>query len=110
MFSAGTPKTAGATPALPNDSPACIHWSEPEFSALKFMLFLKWFASRTVRHAWQAANHVEKIVHHQQDLLSPEAIRAVNADLADLRSTCRAGDKGAIRVSLAKLEKSANKH
>ena len=74
------------------------------------MLFLKWFASRTVRHAWQAANHVEKILHHQNDLLSAESINAVKADIADLRNTCRAGDKGAIRVSLAKLEKSANKH
>ncbi len=74
------------------------------------MLFLKWFASRTVRHAWQAANHVEKILHHQHDLLSAESINAVKADISDLRSTCRAGDKGAIRVSLAKLEKSSNKH
>ena len=74
------------------------------------MLFLKWFVSRTVRHAWQAANHVEKILYHQRDLLSAESMAALRADLADLRNICRAGDKGAIRVSLAKLEKSANKH
>jgi len=73
------------------------------------MLFLKWFASRTVRHAWQAANHVEKILQHQRDLLSPEAIAAVQVDIDSVRVTCKTGDKKAIADALAKLEKSANK-
>jgi signal peptidase I len=74
------------------------------------MLFLKWFTSRTVRHAWQAANHVEKILNHQRDLLSPEAVATVQADVEDLRAKSRAGEKAAIQASLAKLEKTANKH
>src|SRR5512138_2509435 len=73
------------------------------------MLFLKWFTSRTVRHAWQAAHHVEKILRHQSDLLSNEAVAAVQADVDNVRTTCRAGDKAAVTASLAALEKTANK-
>jgi signal peptidase I len=73
------------------------------------MLFLKWFMSRSVRHAWQAANHVEKILRHQSDLLTPEAIGAVQSDTDALRTVSRTGDKAAIKAALAKLEKSANK-
>ena len=73
------------------------------------MLFLKWYTSRTVRHAWQAANHVHKIVQHQRDLLSPEALTAVRTDIDNVRVACRTGDKKGIGDSLARLEKSANK-
>jgi signal peptidase I len=73
------------------------------------MLFVKWFTSGTVRHAWQAANHVEKIVHHQRDLLSAEAVAAVQTDIDELRAACRAGDKATIQKALAAVEKSANK-
>ena len=73
------------------------------------MLFLKWFTSRTVRHAWQGANHIEKILHHQRDLLSADAIAAVQSDINNVRAKCRAGDKAAVTDALAKLEKSANK-
>src|SRR4051794_30038454 len=73
------------------------------------MLFLKWFTSRTVRHAWQGANHIEKILHHQRDLLSADAIAAVQSDIDNLRAESRAGDKAAVGKALAALEKSANK-
>jgi signal peptidase I len=73
------------------------------------MLFLKWFTSRTVRHAWQAANHVHKIVQHQRDLLSAEALNAVRTDIENVRVACRTGNKQSVGDSLAKLEKSANK-
>jgi signal peptidase I len=73
------------------------------------MLFLKWFTSRAVRHAWQAAKHVEKILQHQRDLLSTEAVGIVQGDVDNLRQTCRTGDKATIKESLARLEKSANK-
>ena len=74
------------------------------------MLFLNWFTSRSVRHAWQAANHVEKILHHQRDLLAPPAVEAVQAGINDLRGVCRHGDQGSVRVSLGKLEEIANEH
>ncbi len=74
------------------------------------MLFLNWFTSRSVRHAWQAANHVEKILHHQRDLLAPPAVEAVQAGINDLRGVCRHGDQGSVRVSLGKLEEIANEN
>lgn len=74
------------------------------------MLFLKWFTSRTARHAWHAANHIEKILHHQRDLLSPSSISAVETAVRDLRHTARNGNKSAVEVSLGKLEKTANEH
>lgn len=73
------------------------------------MLFVKWFTSGTVRHGWQAANHVEKILRHQRDLLTPEAVAAVQGDINELRGKCRAGDKKEIEKSLAVLEKTAIK-
>jgi len=87
----------------------CIHLGEPEWFALKSMLFLKWFTSRTVRHAWQAASHVHKIVQHQRDLLSPDALAPVEGDIENVRAACRTGNKQSVGESLAKLEKSANK-
>ncbi len=73
------------------------------------MLFLKWFTSGAVRHAWQAARHVEKILQHQRDLLTPEAVSLVQTDIDGLSKLCREGDKKAITDSLARLEKTANK-
>jgi len=73
------------------------------------MLFLKWFTSGAVRHAWQAARHVEKILQHQRDLLSPEAVNLVQADIDTLSKHCREGEKKSIIDSLARLEKTANK-
>lgn len=73
------------------------------------MLFLKWFASRTVRHAWQAAKHVEKTLQHQRDLLPADGVALVQADIDNVRAACRTGSKADIKDSLVRLEKSANK-
>jgi signal peptidase I len=74
------------------------------------MLFVKWFTSSTIRHAWQAANHVEKILRHQSDLLKPEAVAAVQADVDAVRASCRSGGKEDVQKSLSALEKTANKY
>jgi signal peptidase I len=87
---------------------ACIHCNEPELFA-RIMLFVKWFTSRTVRHAWQAAKHVEKILQHQRDLLSSEAVALVQADIENVRSACQTGNKAGVTNALGTLEKTANK-
>ena len=74
------------------------------------MLFLNWFTSRSVRHAWQAANHVEKILHHQRDLLAPPAIAAMQGGINDLRDVCREGNQDGVRVALGQLETLANEN
>ena len=73
------------------------------------MLILKWFASSTVRHAWQAAKHVGKILDHQRDLLTPEAVASVTGAVEGTLAACRTGDKAAITATLERLEKDANK-
>lgn len=70
---------------------------------------LKWFLSRNVRRAHHAAKHVHKLVQHQRDLLSAEAIAAVNADIEKVHQSCATGAKADITKSLSDLEKSANK-
>jgi signal peptidase I len=69
----------------------------------------KWFISRPVRQAHHAARHVQKLVHHQRDLLKPEGISAVEADVAAVDAACATGEKAKIGEALAKLEKSVNK-
>jgi len=73
------------------------------------MLFLKWFTSGSVRHAWQAARHVEKILQQQRDILSADAVAAVQGDVDVLSNRCKEGDKKAVTDALARLEKTANK-
>jgi signal peptidase I len=70
---------------------------------------LKWFASRTVRRAHHAARHVHKLVQHQRDLLSADAIAAVNADIEKVHGTCATGTKAEITKSVSDLEKTTNK-
>lgn len=72
-------------------------------------LLLKWFFSRTVRHALQMRKHVWKILQHQRDILSPQAIEAVTKSLEDLRRTCATGDKTAVQAGMDEVEKVANK-
>jgi len=69
----------------------------------------KWFFSRTVRQAHHAAKHVRKIVDHQRDLLSQQAIDAVCGDVAEVERVAATGSKDQIGDALGKLEKSANK-
>ena len=72
-------------------------------------MILKWLFSRTVRHALQMRKHVWKLLQHQRDILSPQAIEAVNKGMDALRATCAAGDKAAVQAGMDELEKVANK-
>jgi signal peptidase I len=69
----------------------------------------KWFISRTVRQANHAARHVQKLVHHQRDVLSAEAVTTVNAEIAELKRTTATGSSKEIHDGIVKLEKTANK-
>ena len=71
---------------------------------------LNWFVSRTVRHAGQMRKHVEKILNAQRDLLSPQAIDAVEQATRRLREKCAATtDRKALQEEMGNLEKVANK-
>lgn len=71
---------------------------------------LNWFISQTVRHAGQMRKHVAKILNAQRDLLSPQAIDAVEEAMRRLREKCYAtSDKKALQEEMGNLEKVANK-
>lgn len=71
---------------------------------------LNWFYSRTVRHAERMRKHVHKIVAAQRDLLTPQAVSAVEASLQDLRkAVLNNGSKQTLRDQMANVEKTANK-
>lgn len=53
--------------------------------------------------------HVHKILSAQSDLLSEQAIAAVQKAMEALRETCATGDKKAVRASMTSLETAANK-
>jgi signal peptidase I len=72
-------------------------------------LGLRWFLSRTIRHALQMRKHVWKLVSAQRDVLSPQAVGAMQGAMDSLRSTCREGDTKAVVAGMDELEKVANK-
>jgi signal peptidase I len=68
-----------------------------------------WFLSKTVRHAGAMRKHVQKILNHQRDVLSPQAIAAVQGSLADLqRAIVDTPQKEALEQQMDKLEKAVN--
>lgn len=69
----------------------------------------KWFVSRTVRQAHHLSRHVHKLAQHQRDILSPEAVSAINAEVKAVDAVCASGSPAQIRESISKLEKTATK-
>lgn len=72
-------------------------------------MILKWFASKTVRKALATHKHVWKLLSHQRDILSANAISEVESAMGQLKSTAGQGDKAAIQKQMDALEKAANK-
>src|SRR5262249_19676151 len=68
-----------------------------------------WFLSKTVRHASAMRKHVQKILNHQRDILSPQAITAVEGSLAELqRAIVETPQKDALEQQMEKLEQAVN--
>ena len=73
-------------------------------------LILQWFLSGTVRQACDLRKHVLNLAAAQRDLLSAEAVSAIEAACARLRATLGArADKAAILADMTDLETVANK-
>ncbi len=73
-------------------------------------MILQWFLSKTVRQATAMRKHVQKLLHHQRDILSPQAIEAVQAAIEDCRkAVAEKSDKAALEKQMEHLEKQANK-
>jgi signal peptidase I len=71
---------------------------------------LRWFTSKTVRAACVMKKHVQKMVNAQRDILSPQAIGAVEAAVGEINQAVRGGaDNEALKKQMANLEDVANK-
>ena len=73
-------------------------------------VIVRWFTCQAVRHAIAMRKHVQKLVHHQRDILSPQALEAIRGPIADLDNGIHAGlDKPGLEKLMEKLENAANK-
>ena len=71
---------------------------------------LRWFFSSSVRLAADMRKHVQKLLNAQRDLLSPQAVSAVEAALLDLKTALdENADDAALQKQMEALEKTANK-
>ncbi len=52
---------------------------------------LRWFTSRSVRVACDMSKHVRKILDAQRDILSPQAVAAVETALREIAVPSRRG-------------------
>ncbi len=60
-------------------------------------MMLRWFLSKSVRQATAMRKHVLKILNHQRDILTPQAVEAVQAAMASCREAVAEGaDKAAL--------------
>ena len=71
---------------------------------------LRWFLSGTVRQASELASHVEKLFRAQRDILSVQAVAALDTALGKMK-TAIASDSSSevLRKEMSDLETSANK-
>ena len=74
------------------------------------LLNLRWFTSKTVRHAAAMRKHVHRILCAQRDLLSPQAVQAVTTSLDELNQAIhRDTEKAELLKHMEKLEDAASK-
>lgn len=75
------------------------------------MFILRWFLSRSVRHAVDLGRQIRRLLRAQRDLLQPEAIRKVQQAGEELRGVIRSeSDTAAITQAMARAEEMANRH
>jgi len=70
----------------------------------------RWFLSRQVRQATAMRKHVRKLLNHQRDILSPQAVDAIASADRDLVGALYArADKPTVDKQMEKVENAANK-
>lgn len=73
-------------------------------------LAAQWLMSRTVRHAVAMRRHVHKLLNHQRDILSPQAIQNIEGALGDTQRVVeRNPGRAALEKQMESLEQIANK-
>jgi signal peptidase I len=72
---------------------------------------IRWFASQTVRHSLATAKHVQKILNGQRDILSTEAVTAVQASIDGVKATARkSSDRAELEKQMQGLDETAHKY
>jgi signal peptidase I len=100
------PKTVSNRPASAPQEGAPTHEEQGSF----FAALGRWFLSGTVRHATAMRKHVEKLLNHQRDILSPQAISALQVGILELQGAiARNPEKQPLEKQMSKLEEVANK-
>src|SRR5580658_4386545 len=71
---------------------------------------LRWFFSGVVRQATDMRKHVQKLLNAQRDILSPQAISALEAALKEIKAALDGdADDPALQKQMEALEKTATK-
>jgi signal peptidase I len=71
---------------------------------------LRWFFSGVVRQATDMRKHVQKLLNAQRDILSPQAVSAVEAALKEINAAIDGGaENAALQKQMESLEKTATK-
>lgn len=87
----------GDAPSVPGSSPAKAGWFN-----------INWFFSKAVRQGTAMRKHVQKLLNHQRDILSPQFVQQIEAALTETDLVLRRKpDVEAINKQLEKLEKVA---
>ncbi|HWQ93758.1 MAG TPA: signal peptidase I [Clostridia bacterium] len=71
---------------------------------------LQWFLSRTVRHATAMRKHVQKLLNHQRDILTPQAVETIQASINGVRAVLASrAPKAELEQSMQRLEQTTTK-
>ena len=74
------------------------------------MNLIHWLLSKTVRDATAMRRHVQKLLDHQRDLLSPQALENLRAAIAAVKQAVAVpADKPELEKQMQKLEETATK-
>jgi signal peptidase I len=71
---------------------------------------IQWFFSKTVRQATAMRNHVAKLLNHQRDILSPQAVGALQTSLLETqKAIAEKADNATLENQMEKMETAADK-
>ena len=71
---------------------------------------IRWLLSKTVRQATAMRSHVQKLLSHQRDILSPQAVEGIQTAMASCqKAVANNADQSALEKQMENLEQAANK-
>jgi signal peptidase I len=75
------------------------------------MTMIRWFTSKTIRHAVSMRRHVWKLLQHQRDILKPDQIQAIEGEIQDLDGAIKSGAAlPVVKTHIGRVETAANEN